>query len=205
MGNRAVIVSKDTTKENANQKIGIYVHWNGGEDDIKSFLQEAKEKGVRDVISDPSYGWARLAQIIGDNFTKWSLESEYETAKAHAYETSLGIGIVNTLDCHNYDNGVYYIDENFEIVKHTSGEELETNNNEEESDFEVVDAWVDDNGKSLVQIHKLEINDTIWYGAYDLEEEVYVTDLSQDYNDTQKRAEEYIDFTYNINAKHQQD
>lgn len=125
MGNRCVIVSKDTTKENANQKIGIYLHWYGSEDTVKEFLQEAKNKGVRDVISDPSYGWARLCQVIADILTKSDLESEYETAHKHAYETGMGIGIVNQLDCHNYDNGVYYIDENFEIVKHTDGDELE--------------------------------------------------------------------------------
>ena len=124
MGNRAVIVSKDTTKENQNQKIGIYVHWYGSEDSIKSFLKDAKEKGVRNVISDPSYGWARLCQIISDTLTKECLESEYETSKSHAYETGIGIGLVSQLDTHNYDNGVYYIDENWEIVKHTSGEEL---------------------------------------------------------------------------------
>lgn len=125
MGNRAVIVSKDTTKENQNQKIGIYVHWYGSEDSIKSFLKDAKDKGVRNVVSDPSYGWARLCQIISDTLTKECLESEYETSKSHAYETGIGIGLVSQLDTHNYDNGVYYIDENWEIVKHTSGEELE--------------------------------------------------------------------------------
>lgn len=125
MGNRAVIVSKDTTKENQNQKIGIYVHWYGSEDSIKSFLKDAKDKGVRNVISDPSYGWARLCQVISDTLTKECLESEYETSKSHAYETGIGIGLVSQLDTHNYDNGVYYIDENWEIVKHTSGEELE--------------------------------------------------------------------------------
>lgn len=125
MGNRAVIVSKDTTKENQDKKIGIYVHWYGGEDSIKSFLKDAKEKGVRNVISDPSYGWARLCQVISDTLTKECLESEYETSKSHAYETGIGIGLVSQLDTHNYDNGVYYIDENWEIVKHTSGEELE--------------------------------------------------------------------------------
>lgn len=125
MGNRAVIVSKDTTKENQNQKIGIYLHWYGSEDSIKSFLKDAKDKGVRNVISDSSYGWARLCQVISDTLTKECLESEYETSKSHAYETGIGIGLVSQLDTHNYDNGVYYIDENWEIVKHTSGEELE--------------------------------------------------------------------------------
>ena len=123
MGNRCVIVSADTTKENQNKKIGIYLHWYGSEDTVKEFLQEAKDKGARGV-SD-SYGWARLCQIIADNLTKECLESEYESARSHAYETGIGIGLVSELDTHNYDNGVYYINDNFDIVKHTSGAELD--------------------------------------------------------------------------------
>lgn len=125
MGNRCVITSADTTKQNANQKIGIYLHWHGSEDTVKEFLQEAQSKGVRDVKSDESYFWARFCQIIADNLTAEALNSPYETAKEHAYETSIGIGIVSQLDCYNGNNGVYYIDENFEIVKHTNGSELE--------------------------------------------------------------------------------
>ena len=125
MGNRCVIVSEDTTKENQNKKIGIYLHWYGSEDTVKEFLQEAKDKGARDIMSDPSYGWARLCQIIADNLTKDCLESEYETARSHAYETGIGIGLVSELDTHNYDNGVYYINDNFDIVNHTDGSELD--------------------------------------------------------------------------------
>lgn len=125
MGNRAIIVDKNTTKENANQKIGIYLHWHGSEDTVKEFLQEAQSKGVCDVKSDESYFWARFCQIIADNLTAEALNSPYETVKSHAYETGIGIDIVSNLDCHNGDNGVYYIDENFEIIKHTSGAELE--------------------------------------------------------------------------------
>lgn len=125
MGNRCVIVDKNTTKENADKKIGIYLHWHGSEDIVKDILASAKDLGQRDVISDPSYGWARLCQRFADMITEEALASQYETARQHAYETSIGIGIVKDLDCHNYDNGVYYIDENFEVVKHTSGAELE--------------------------------------------------------------------------------
>lgn len=125
MGNRAVLVTNDTTKENADKKIGIYLHWCGGEDTVKEFLSIAKEKGIRNPNYDSQYGWARLCQIIADAFTESDLQSPYETARNNAYSNSIGIGIVNQLDCHNYDNGVYYIDENLEIAKHTSGAELE--------------------------------------------------------------------------------
>lgn len=114
MGNRAVIVSKDTTVDNMANKVGIYLHWCGSEESIKEFLKLAKEKGIRDVESDVSYFWARFCQVICDEFSK---EGEDEC--------SVGMEIVAHLDTHNYDNGVYYIDENFKIVKHTDGSELE--------------------------------------------------------------------------------
>jgi hypothetical protein len=125
MGCRCVIVDKDTNKKNANQKIGIYLHWYGDKETVESLLEDVKAKHPRGVISDPSYGWARLCQIIADKITADTLASEFQTAKEHAYSTGIGIGLVSTLDCHNYDNGVYYIDDDFNIVKQTDGMELE--------------------------------------------------------------------------------
>ena len=113
MGNRAVIVAHDTTKKNQNKRIGIYLHWCGSEDSVKEFLEEAKKRDIRGVDSDPLYCWARLCQIIGDEFSKGGDN-----------ELSLGVGIVKYLDTHNFDNGVYYIDNEFNIVKHTDGSEL---------------------------------------------------------------------------------
>lgn len=125
MGCRCVILDKNTTKENANQKIGIYLHWHGDKETVQKLLEEVKAKHPRGVISDPSYGYARLCQIIADEITAETLASPFETAKSHAYETGIGIGIVSDLDCHNYDNGVYYIDDDYNIVKQTDGSELE--------------------------------------------------------------------------------
>ena len=125
MGCRCVIVDKNTTKENANQKIGIYLHWHGEENTVKEMLASAKDLGQRDVISDPLYGWARLCQRLADIISEECLASQYETSKSHAYETGIGIGIVSQLDCHNYDNGVWKIDENFNIVEHTDGSEFD--------------------------------------------------------------------------------
>lgn len=125
MGNRAVIVTEDTTYANSDKKIGLYVHWYGDKDVVQSVLDECKEKGVRDFRSDELYFWARFCQIFADRITKDDLECEFESAKAHAYEIGIGIGIVSQLDCYNYDNGVYYINKEFQIVKQTSGKELE--------------------------------------------------------------------------------
>lgn len=89
MGNRAVI----TTRENFdNNGVGIYLHWNGGRDSVNAFLTYCKLRGFR----TDSYGWARLCQVIG-NFFGGTL--------------SLGIDTVDHLDCDNWDNGTYLIDD----------------------------------------------------------------------------------------------
>lgn len=91
MGNRAVI----TTKENfENNGVGVYLHWNGGYDSVSAFLKYCELKGYRSP-SDDNYGWTRLCQVIGNFF---------------GGSTSVGIDVVNNLDCDNWDNGVYIID-----------------------------------------------------------------------------------------------
>lgn len=119
MGNRAVIVSYDTTKANKHEKIGIYVHWHGSEEDVKHVLDDACAKGVRGVDDDNKYFWARFCQLFANYITEC-----YADYKKTEYEVGIGIGIVSELDCHNYDNGVYYINNDFEIVEHTDGQEL---------------------------------------------------------------------------------
>lgn len=123
MGNRAVIVHESVTKENANNKVGIYLHWYGSEDDIQRFLDEAKNRKIRSF--DDSYGMARLIQAIGDILTEDCMKSELSTVKDNPYETGLGVDIVSRLDCHNYDNGVWKIDNDYNIVEHTDGSEFD--------------------------------------------------------------------------------
>ena len=90
MGNRAVI----TTKENfENNGIGIYVHWNGDIESIKTFLTYCKLIGARQP-EDDDYGWATLSRVIGNYF---------------GGTTSIGINVVNKLDIFNGDNGTYII------------------------------------------------------------------------------------------------
>lgn len=111
MGNRAVI----TTRENfENNGVGIYLHWNGGRSSVEGFLAYCKLKGYRSPSND-CYGWARLAQVIGNFF---------------GGELSVGIDVVNRLDCDNYDNGVYIID-GWEIV------DREYFNGEEQDDYDL--------------------------------------------------------------------
>ena len=99
MGNRAVITTPDNFKNNG---VGIYLHWNGGRDSVEAFLKYCKLRGFR-APEDDCYGWARLCQVIA-NFMGGDGTS-----------TSIGIDSVKSLDCDNYDNGVYLI-ENWEIV-----------------------------------------------------------------------------------------
>lgn len=114
MGNRAVIVTSDTNKKNCDRKIGIYVHWYGSENYIKEFLEEAKNRGIRRYNEDPQYFWARFIQTVADMITNWSKDSVL----------SVGVDLVSYLDTHNGDNGVYYINNDLEIVKHTNGSEF---------------------------------------------------------------------------------
>ena len=103
MGNRAIIKGVGTN-------LGVYVHWNGGYDSIHAFTQYCKLKGYRSPESDPAYGTARLAQVIG-NFFGGSCSVGIENM---AGETILTPEIVKE---YYLDNGIYEI-ENWEIVKH---------------------------------------------------------------------------------------
>lgn len=99
MGNRAVITaSKSHTKG-----VGIYLHWNGGEESVQAFLDVAKARGFRDPSSDESYGLARLCGLIHEFF-------------GVDQDTSLGIGTLEQLDCDNWDNGVYVIGKDWQVV-----------------------------------------------------------------------------------------
>lgn len=93
MGNRAVITTLENYQTNG---LGIYLHWNGGRDSIEAFLEYCKIRKFR----SGEYGFARLTQIIANYF---------------GGGLSIGIDQIRFLDCDNWDNGVYLID-NWEIV-----------------------------------------------------------------------------------------
>lgn len=96
MGNRAVIAFTNEGKKDK-KGVGIYLHWNGGRDSVEGFLQAAKDYDLR----NGTYGVARLIQII---------------CNAIPGTLSVGVGIVEKLDCNNFDNGLYWIDQEFNIV-----------------------------------------------------------------------------------------
>ena len=96
MGNRAVITTKHNFYSNG---VGVYLHWNGGRTSVECFLKYCQLKGYRSPETD-CYGWARLCQVIGNFF---------------GGDVSVGVDIVQRLDCDNGDNGTYLI-EDWEIV-----------------------------------------------------------------------------------------
>lgn len=103
MGNRAVITTAPFSFDN----VGIYVHWNGGQESIEGFLAACREMGYCDPTRDPSYGLARLTQAIGLFFDAGD-------------SSSVGIGTCGQLDCDNGDNGVWLIGKDWAIVGHGS-------------------------------------------------------------------------------------
>lgn len=96
MGNRAVITTEKNFRIGG---VGVYLHWNGGRDSVQAFLLYCKLRGFRPPEQD-NYGWARMCQVIG-NFFGGGL--------------SIGIDNLDSLDCDNWDNGVYLI-RDWEIV-----------------------------------------------------------------------------------------
>ena len=103
MGNRAVI-----TKDRDLYGIGVYLHWNGGRDSVEAFLAYCDLKRYRG--NDSAY-WAAMLVNVCTNFFSSGL--------------SCGVGVAKNLDCDNYDNGVYFIDDEWRIVgrKFEHGEE----------------------------------------------------------------------------------
>jgi len=91
IGNRAVI----TTQKNfeAWEGIGVYVHWEGSEYEVASFLFYCRLRGFRSPDQEQDYGYARLCQVIAN----------------YVGGDGLGVGVdeIKYLNIHNYDNGVY--------------------------------------------------------------------------------------------------
>jgi hypothetical protein len=108
MGNRAVITASKAEDIQRSTDIGVYLHWNGGRDSVEAFLTYCRMKDYRSPERD-NYGWARLCQVIGNFF-------------GGGY--SIGIDLCKNLDCNNFDNGTYII-EDWQIVgrKYFKGEE----------------------------------------------------------------------------------
>jgi len=115
MGNRAVITTQNNFDNNG---VGVYLHWNGGRDSVRAFLAYCDIQGYRCLESDDC-GWARLCQVIGNFF---------------GGSCSIGIDTIDHLDCDNYDNGVYII-EDWKIV----GRKYIPENFEEQDEYDLLE------------------------------------------------------------------
>ena len=119
MGNRAVITFADKKEiekyvkdpsrpmhlegfvaENKD-RTGVYLHWNGGYDSVKPFCMACRKLGFRGPAGD-SYGIACFVQLARNFFGLDGL--------------SVGVNNIGRLDCDNYDNGVFVVDDEWEII-----------------------------------------------------------------------------------------
>ena len=122
MGNRAVITTAPFSDDNT----GIYVHWNGGRASVEGFVLAARELGYRDPTGDDSYGFARLAQIIGMFF-------------GADEGSSVGVGRCRNLDTDNGDNGTWLLGPDWTIVDRKYGTYRPANNSELEGARKIAD------------------------------------------------------------------
>lgn len=100
MGNRAVIAF-----HNNDHAPVVYLHWNGGRASVEGFLEAAKKLGLdpKKFRSDAAFMNA-FATMIATRFFNCSVG---DTVYREQY--------CNT-DADNYDNGVYIIDAQLEII-----------------------------------------------------------------------------------------
>jgi hypothetical protein len=82
-------------------RVGVYLHWNGGNASITAFCEACKRLKFRGPASD-EYGVARFVQVVANFFGNGGL--------------SVGVGTLEHLDCDNYDNGVYVVNDTWEII-----------------------------------------------------------------------------------------
>lgn len=111
MGNRAILTFK------INDRLpSIYLHWNGGRASIEGFLKVAKHYQLK----VDGNGIARLVQIIGNFFGG-----------------KLSIGIIPTCKRNECgDNGLYIINEDWEIEKRKTYNPEEINPDKTEEIFQ---------------------------------------------------------------------
>ena len=100
--------------------IGVYLHWNGGYDSIKPFCMACKELEYRGPVRD-NYGIACFIQLVRNFFGMDGL--------------SVGVDVLSRLDCNNGDNGVFVVDDEWEIVGREYEQYEQTKNNAYYEDF----------------------------------------------------------------------
>ena len=104
MGNRAVIAFQTGCTP---QSKCIYLHWNGGRASVEGFLQAAKQLNIqpRQGPADTERAITQLATLIAQFFFGCRVG------------TTVYIEELRYADCDNGDNGLYLIDNQFNIVE----------------------------------------------------------------------------------------
>ena len=133
MGNRAVVCFanerevaqyRDKRKGELNlsgfvaanpNKVGVYLHWNGGLDSVRAFCHACKLLGYRGGASD-DYGVARFVQTACNFFGEDRL--------------CVGVDTLEHLDTNNFDNGVYVVNDDWTVI----GREFHSGAEQEEYD-----------------------------------------------------------------------
>lgn len=96
MGNTAIIKAQG-------EKVGLYLHWNGGIDSVTAFLKYCELRGFRGFPD--SYALARLAQVCGNFFGGGLSLGINEMSGEDTEEEARGL-----------DNGIYLV-KGWKIIK----------------------------------------------------------------------------------------
>ena len=114
MSNSVLIVSDDTTKTNADIRLGLYLH-NADKQYVEDYiLTTARNNNVRGPMEDSSYCWARLCQIAANELSNGPFATR-----------ELGVGLERVATFSKPDECVIYIDDNLQITQVTDGSELD--------------------------------------------------------------------------------
>jgi hypothetical protein len=97
-------------------KVGVYLHWNGGYDSIKPFCMACERLGFRGAVRD-NYGVACFTQLVRNFMGINGL--------------SVGVDTLSHLDTDNWDNGVYVVDDKWKIIGREFAQDEQTENDNE--------------------------------------------------------------------------
>ena len=121
MGNRAIIVGKGS-------QTGIYLHWNGGMDSVKPFLYYASLHSSQGLGAEAyDSGLMTLITVINNFF---------------GLKSSADIQVVDPDNLEEFspgDNGVYVVDENWEVVERINGPKVEQSGHDFDTFVQAVD------------------------------------------------------------------
>lgn len=148
MGNRAYITTED-------RQLGMYLHWNGGRDSVEAFLNYCQMHHYDSPDRD-GYGWARLAQVIGNFFGGGTSVGIYPYPGDDAAR--------HTAD----DNGVYII-KDYEIIDRVYPEYWDPEYPEERQNYDFTEM--------LVEIDKAQPEDQQLGAGFICAEQVPIADI----------------------------